>query len=42
MKFPDNEAFIRLITEAGFAEVNQKKLTGGIASIYTGIKPSGQ
>ena len=38
MKFPDNEQFIALLGEAGFKSVKQKKLTGGIASIYTGLK----
>ena len=39
MKFPDNEAFLKIVTEAGFKNEQQFKLTGGIASIYTGIKP---
>lgn len=39
MKFPDNKAFIDLLAEAGFSGVRQKRLSGGIASIYTGIKP---
>jgi demethylmenaquinone methyltransferase/2-methoxy-6-polyprenyl-1,4-benzoquinol methylase len=39
MQFPDNERFISLLESAGFTNVSQKKLTGGIASIYTGIKP---
>ena len=39
MLFPDIEDFIRLIESAGFTNVYHKKLTGGIASIYTGIKP---
>ena len=38
MKFPDNEEFMGLLTEAGFSDVRQKRLTGGIASIYTGFK----
>jgi demethylmenaquinone methyltransferase / 2-methoxy-6-polyprenyl-1,4-benzoquinol methylase len=37
-KFPDNEAFSCLLREAGFTGTRQVKLTGGIASIYTGIK----
>lgn len=40
--FPDNESFMRMLRAAGFAPVNQIKLTGGIASIYTGIKPGTQ
>ena len=38
MKFPDNEDFLRLLTEAGFTSCNQVKLTGGVASIYTAVK----
>ena len=38
MKFPDNEEFLGLLTEAGFSGTRQIKLTGGVASIYTGIK----
>jgi demethylmenaquinone methyltransferase / 2-methoxy-6-polyprenyl-1,4-benzoquinol methylase len=42
MKFPDNEAFINIVTDAGFVNGQQVKLTGGVASIYTGLKPEGQ
>lgn len=42
MKFPDNEAFMEIVSEAGFINGKQVKLTGGIASIYTGIKPLSQ
>jgi demethylmenaquinone methyltransferase/2-methoxy-6-polyprenyl-1,4-benzoquinol methylase len=42
MKFPDNEAFLSLLSQAGFSETKQIKLTGGIASIYTGIKKTMQ
>lgn len=38
MKFPDNEEFLELMRLAGLSELNQIKLTGGIASIYTGQK----
>lgn len=38
MKFPDNEEFLALLAEAGFNNTRQLKLTGGVASIYTGIK----
>lgn len=38
MKFPDNEEFLGLLTQAGFSGTRQIKLTGGVASIYTGIK----
>ena len=37
-KFPHNEAFLKMLSCAGFFETRQIKLTGGIASIYTGIK----
>lgn len=39
MKFPDNEKFVELMKKAGFETVRQKKLTGGVASIYTGLNP---
>jgi demethylmenaquinone methyltransferase / 2-methoxy-6-polyprenyl-1,4-benzoquinol methylase len=38
MKFPDNEDFIELMKNAGLSEIKQHKLSGGIASIYTGLK----
>jgi demethylmenaquinone methyltransferase / 2-methoxy-6-polyprenyl-1,4-benzoquinol methylase len=41
-KFPDNEKFLELLAEAGFSETRQVKLTGGVASIYTGLKKSEQ
>lgn len=37
-KFPDNEKFLQLMAEAGFHDTLQIKLTGGVASIYTGLK----
>jgi demethylmenaquinone methyltransferase/2-methoxy-6-polyprenyl-1,4-benzoquinol methylase len=37
-RFPDNEAFLQLLSEAGFSDTRQVKLTGGVASIYTGLK----
>jgi demethylmenaquinone methyltransferase/2-methoxy-6-polyprenyl-1,4-benzoquinol methylase len=42
MKFPDNEEFLNLLVHAGFYGTRQIKLTGGVASIYTGIKLSMQ
>jgi demethylmenaquinone methyltransferase/2-methoxy-6-polyprenyl-1,4-benzoquinol methylase len=42
MKFPDNEEFLKLLVKAGWSETHQIKLTGGVASIYTGIKLSMQ
>jgi demethylmenaquinone methyltransferase/2-methoxy-6-polyprenyl-1,4-benzoquinol methylase len=38
MKFPDNEEFLKMLRLAGFSDTRQIKLTGGVASIYTGIK----
>jgi demethylmenaquinone methyltransferase / 2-methoxy-6-polyprenyl-1,4-benzoquinol methylase len=37
-KFPDNEEFLGLLGKAGFSDARQLKLTGGVASIYTGFK----
>jgi len=42
MKFPDNKEFLKLLVKAGWSETHQVKLTGGVASIYTGIKLSMQ
>jgi len=42
MKFPDNEEFLKLLVLAGFSDTRQIKLTGGVASIYTGVKLSMQ
>lgn len=42
MSFPDNEKFLDLLTRAGFTHVAQKRLSGGIASIYTGFRPGTQ
>jgi demethylmenaquinone methyltransferase/2-methoxy-6-polyprenyl-1,4-benzoquinol methylase len=39
MSFPDNEKFLELLSAAGFRDVSQKRLSGGIASIYTGLRP---
>ncbi|MGE5420540.1 MAG: class I SAM-dependent methyltransferase, partial [Chloroflexota bacterium] len=38
MNFPDNEDFLKMMSKSGLSDVNQLKLTGGIASIYTGIR----
>lgn len=38
MKFPDNEAFLGLLSQAGWSKTEQVRLTGGVASIYTGYK----
>lgn len=38
MKFPEGEAFLALLGEAGIRAPRQKRLTFGIATIYTGEK----
>ena len=38
MKFPDNEEFLKMLIHAGCINTQQIKLTGGVASIYTGFK----
>ena len=37
--FPEGEAFLTCLRNAGFTEVQARPLTGGIATIYTGRKP---
>jgi demethylmenaquinone methyltransferase / 2-methoxy-6-polyprenyl-1,4-benzoquinol methylase len=36
--FPDGEQFLERMNKAGFRKLTQKRLTFGIASIYTGVK----
>jgi demethylmenaquinone methyltransferase/2-methoxy-6-polyprenyl-1,4-benzoquinol methylase len=36
--FPEGEAFLKLLGRAGFGSLRMKRLTGGIATIYTGRK----
>lgn len=36
--FPQGEDFMNIMKELGYKDVKQKRLTGGIATIYTGIK----
>lgn len=38
MNFADKEKFIQMMRESGLTQINQIRLTGGIASIYTGVK----
>jgi len=38
MNFADKEKFMQLMREAGLTDIKQTRLTGGIASIYTGVK----
>ena len=35
-RFPDQEAFARLIAGAGFGQVRHRNLSGGIAAIHSG------
>lgn len=38
LQFPSGEKFLKLMEEAGFSNVKEKRLNFGIASIYTGEK----
>jgi demethylmenaquinone methyltransferase/2-methoxy-6-polyprenyl-1,4-benzoquinol methylase len=38
LKFPDREQFLELLNKTGFSDLKCKRLTGGIASVYTGLK----
>jgi demethylmenaquinone methyltransferase/2-methoxy-6-polyprenyl-1,4-benzoquinol methylase len=38
-RFPDQELLAQMMREAGFAEVEYKNLTGGIAALHTGERP---
>jgi demethylmenaquinone methyltransferase/2-methoxy-6-polyprenyl-1,4-benzoquinol methylase len=38
MRFPDGNAFVEILTEAGFGSVSQDPLTFGIATLYIGTK----
>ncbi len=38
MQFPENKIFLEIMEKAGYNDTGQVRLTGGIASIYTGIK----
>lgn len=37
-KFPDQKELARMMEDAGFAKVEYRNLTGGIAAIHTGIR----
>ena len=39
LNFPDNQDFLNLLLGKGFIRSGQKKMTGGIASIYYGFRP---
>jgi demethylmenaquinone methyltransferase/2-methoxy-6-polyprenyl-1,4-benzoquinol methylase len=38
LEFPQGEQFMERMRRAGFREVSQERLTGGIATIYRGTK----
>lgn len=38
MKFPEGNAFLEKLQQAGFHSVTEERLTFGIATIYTGVK----
>jgi demethylmenaquinone methyltransferase/2-methoxy-6-polyprenyl-1,4-benzoquinol methylase len=38
MNFADKEKFIQMMRSAGLSDIQQTRMTGGIASIYTGVK----
>jgi len=38
-KFPQGEQFLLLLSKAGFDDAKEKRLSGGIATIYTAVKP---
>ena len=42
MQFPENEQFVEFLESVEFTDVSQKRMTGGIASVYTGIKKEAQ
>ena len=37
-RFPDGEGFLKMLIDAGFSETHRIRLTGGVASISTGLK----
>jgi len=40
LEFPDQEAFERMMREAGFEQVRSHPLTGGIATVFVGSRPA--
>lgn len=38
MRFPEGEAFCSLLRTTGYTQVAEERLTGGIVSVYTGIR----
>jgi len=41
MEFAEGEAFLALLREAGFESVSATRLSGGIATLYAGVKAPG-
>jgi demethylmenaquinone methyltransferase/2-methoxy-6-polyprenyl-1,4-benzoquinol methylase len=39
LEFPSQEAFSALMAEAGFTQLRHIDLTGGIATVYVGVRP---
>jgi demethylmenaquinone methyltransferase / 2-methoxy-6-polyprenyl-1,4-benzoquinol methylase len=39
LEFPDQERFKQLMAEAGFCELHHHDMTGGIATVYVGVRP---
>jgi demethylmenaquinone methyltransferase / 2-methoxy-6-polyprenyl-1,4-benzoquinol methylase len=40
LEFPDRETFQRMMSDAGFAELRHIDLTGGIATVFVGVRSS--
>jgi demethylmenaquinone methyltransferase/2-methoxy-6-polyprenyl-1,4-benzoquinol methylase len=40
LEFPDQETFKGLMAAAGFSELRHHDLTGGIATVYVGVRPA--
>lgn len=39
LEFPDRQAFVQMMSDAGFSKIHSHDLTGGIATVYVGVKP---
>jgi len=39
LEFPDRDAFVAMMAAAGFGEIRYHDLTGGIATVFVGVKP---
>ena len=38
MAFAEGDRFLELLASAGFSDLSQRRLTGGVATIYAGVK----